>query len=344
MAGAGRMTPEPLRLASRDLMVGVLPAKGSDIVEIIDQRTGVDLMFRTPWAAWDTPSPAAWDSRSRWLSTYRGGWQVLCPNAGPERAVNGALWGFHGEASVVPWQIVHAAETEVVLQTCLHTAPVSLRRHLSVDGAVLSVLEEVTNLSDREREVMWVHHPAFGAPLVAEGARLYTSARTLVADADAPGTVLAPDSVHTWPLVSGADGRTLDLSVLPGPASHREIFGCLTDFERPYLAVVNPELDLAVTVSWDAKVFPHAWLWQEFCATEDYPWFRRAYALAVEPASTMPGTGTVAGLRRGEPLRLAPHETRSAHLTMTVSSAEGAVSQSRQRGSAAAGEIPVSDQ
>jgi len=59
------------------------------------------------------------------------------------------------------------------------------------------VSERVTNESDRSLEYMWAHHPAFGAPLVAPGTRIRTSATTIFADTshDGPGNRLL---VSVW--------------------------------------------------------------------------------------------------------------------------------------------------
>jgi hypothetical protein len=39
-------------------------------------------------------------------------------------------------------------------------------------------------------------------------------------------------------------------------------------------------------MQWDGQHLPYAWLWQEFNATSEFPWYRRARAMAIEPAST----------------------------------------------------------
>ena len=35
-------------------------------------------------------------------------------------------------------------------------------------------------------------------------------------------------------------------------------------------------------------VFPYLWVWGLYCGIETYPWYGRAYVMAVEPWSTMP--------------------------------------------------------
>jgi hypothetical protein len=54
-------------------------------------------------------------------------------------------------------------------------------------------------------------------------------------------------------------------------------------------------------------VFDKAWLWQEVHSTSDWPWFRQAYVVAVEPASVVPGHGMASARASGSTgLRLEP--------------------------------------
>lgn len=176
-----------------------------------------------------------------------------------------------------------------MLETRLVTAPLHVHREVVLDGGVLRLTETVTNDAPDPRTVAWLHHPALGAPFLEEGCRLTTGARTVIADPEAPGTLLAAGSRHAWPIVHAVDGAEVDLRRVPGPGERREVFAALTDFASPFAAVVNPRRGLGVGLRWSADVFPHAWLWQEVHATTGFPWFRRAYVLAVEPSSVLSG-------------------------------------------------------
>ena len=113
----------------------------------------------------------------------------------------------------------------------------------------------------------------------------------MLADDEAPGTLLAPGARHDWPHGVTAAGDPLDLRVIPGPEEPRAMLAYLSDFSSGYFAITNPRLRLGVGLRWPLDVFPHAWFWQEMAATPDWPWYRRAYVAAVEPASTIPGQG-----------------------------------------------------
>lgn len=279
-----------LVLRSDALDVTLLPDKGCDVLRVRHRASETDVLFVTPWADAPAPvAPAPADTATAWLAAYRGGWQVLLPNAGPGRTVDGVALGFHGEAALVPWRELAVGPDRAVLETRLVTAPLHVHREVVLDGGVLRLTETVTNDAPDPRTVAWLHHPALGAPFLEEGCRLTTGARTVIADPEAPGTLLAAGSRHAWPIVHAVDGAEVDLRRVPGPGERREVFAALTDFASPFAAVVNPRRGLGVGLRWSADVFPHAWLWQEVHATTGFPWFRRAYVLAVEPSSVLSG-------------------------------------------------------
>lgn len=303
------------------LRATVLAGKGADIYALVDKTTAIDVLFKTPWGLRAPgPWPAGGNTKDLWLGAYGGGWQLLLPNGGDECTEKGATWGFHGEASMVAWQVLQRSETSATLRCQLFSAPLEVVRRVSLEGAVLRVHEKVANSSPGEVEFMWSHHPAFGAPFLDAGCRLSAGCRTVVADDRAPGTVLAPGSRHPWPTATGRDGSPMDLGQVPGPEESREVFAYLLDFEKGFFSITNPRLGLQVRLRWPLAVFDKAWLWQEVGSTGTWPWFRRAYALAVEPATTVPGQGMACARAKGADLaRLGPHESREAWLEMEVS-------------------------
>jgi hypothetical protein len=290
-----------LTLRNQDIEVTVLPDKGADIYALTDRRTGVDVLFKSPWGL---RAPGTWplaaSSIERWVGAYPGGWQLLLPNGGDECTEQGVTWGYHGEAALVPWQVLHANEQTATLETRLFTVPLRVRREFALDGPVLRLTETVTNESADELEVMWSHHPAFGAPFLDDGCLLAAGCTSVLADDEAPGTLLAPGSRHAWPHVTAGDGRPVDLTAIPGPRDPRAILAYLGDFTSGYFAITNPRLRLGFGLRWPLEVFGQAWLWQEVMSGRGWPWYRRAYAVAVEPATTIPGHGMSTARAKGQ--------------------------------------------
>lgn len=314
-ARSGRLGPwRTLELSNDEIAVTVLPEKGCDIIALVDRRTGVDVLVKTPWAYGRRPVHAP-SSLEAWIEMYPGGWQILLPNGGDATVENGVEWGFHGEAGLIEWQVERADTASAVCSTSLITAPLEVVRSLRLDQSTLQIEERVTNRGGDSIEVMWGHHPAFGAPFLEPGCRIETSARTFTADNRAPGAGLEPGRSSEWPHAALAGGSYIDLSVIPPFEERRAILGYLRDFERGEYRIVNPRLGLAVELRWPLDVFPTAWFWQELNASSGYPWYRRMYTAAVEPNTTAPAHG-IAKAREsgGATLSLEPNVSRDAML------------------------------
>jgi Domain of unknown function (DUF4432) len=292
-----------LTLSNGQIEVTILPDKGADIYSLVHRGTGTDVLFKSPWGV---RSPGLWPraatSMERWIEGYPGGWQLLLPNGGDECAERGATWGFHGEAALVPWSVLDETASTATLETTLFLVPLHIRREMSLEGPVLRVREVVTNLSEESLEVMWSHHPAFGAPFLDGGCILTAGCRSVVADDQDPGALLSPASRHPWPEVTTPGGQVEDLSRIPGPGQRRAVLAYLVDFDAPYFAITNPRLGMGVGLRWPLEVFDKAWLWQEVHSGSGWPWFGRAYAVAIEPASTIPGQGIANARAKGSSL------------------------------------------
>ena len=316
-------------LADERIRVTLLPDRGADIHAVEDLRTGVDVLWKTPWGLsrrGDRDHPKG--SPEAWLETYAGGWQVLLPSGGGPSSHRGVDHSYHGEACSLPWTatISTAADggEQVELRVRLEDSPLLVERVVSLvpDRGEVGVTERVTNESDRPLEHMWVHHPAFGGPLVAPGARIRTSASTILADTslDGPGNPLEPGTSYKWPIVRGRDGGELDLSIIPPVAGGRRLLGYLAGFGEGSAAIENDDLDLACTLSWDLDVFPYAWLWQELGSTAGPPWLGRAYTIAIEPATSFPATGLGGVVETTATHRtLAPGATAATRLSLRLS-------------------------
>lgn len=305
---------ELIRLRSNELEVDVVPSKGGDILQIRWLPLGADLLWTSPWglrerAAAGTPG----DSYVKFMESYPGGWQTLFPNAGATREVGGVEQGFHGEACLAPWDAIEV-ECGIELRTRLVRSPFELCKRITLDGARVSVEESARNVGDAALDVMWSHHPAFGAALLGGNCRLETAARTFITDAHAPSD-LDPGHASPWPHAKGADGGDIDLRDVPDRGAGVARLGYLTELARGWAALTNAGSGLRAELEWDTGIFPHAWLWLEANATEDFPVYKEWYTLAVEPASAFPRGDGSPSTR----LVFEPGEERRALVSLTVS-------------------------
>ncbi|SCL35369.1 Galactose mutarotase [Micromonospora rhizosphaerae] len=317
---------EIVRLGSDLLAAEVLPGKGGDVLSLQWLGTATELLWQSPWGlrARGAVTTSEHDV-ARLIEAYPGGWQTVFPNGGDAVTEHGVAWGMHGEAWLTPfdWTPVNGAGggCGVELRARLVRSPFEIVKRVVLDADRLSVSETITNVGGEPIEAMWSQHPAFGAPLIGPDTLIEATAGTFVVDdrRDTPSGDLALGVRATWPHVPGRGGGTVDLTRIPAPDAGVDRMGYLTDFTRGHAAIRNPRLGLAVEVDWDAATLPHAWYWLEAGGGAGFPWYRSAYVLAIEPATSFPGQG-IAAVRAntGTQVVFAPGETRTASVTVTV--------------------------
>ena len=272
-----------LVLDNDQIRIEIDPGRGADVLSLVDLDSGVEVLFSTPWRrradairAGERPMLAA-TSEHAWLEQYRGGWQTLCPNAGPEREYRGAVLGFHGEASVVPWTLSDVTQISAALSVELFTVPVTIRRTVTLVKSSVHVIDELTNTATTAVTVDYSHHPALGSTFLDAACIVSTNGTQFTADAE------SQDAPTRWLDIEPRMGH------LPAPGAEVREFGWLSGFPDnapAWAAVANPTLGLTVRLSWDGRLLPYAWWWQEFNASKDFPWYTKARVLALEPAST----------------------------------------------------------
>jgi hypothetical protein len=125
--------------------------------------------------------------------------------------------------------------------------------------------------------------------------------------------------------VSGRDGTTVDMSCVPPrerPLSH---FGALTGLREGWYALTNPKLGFGVGMTFPADVFKYLWLWQELGGSPGYPWFRRAYVMALEPWTSFALDGLAGARERKDALALPAGAAQEATLRFVFFESSGGV-------------------
>jgi hypothetical protein len=327
-----------LRLENDRLAATVIPDKGADIYQLIDKRTGIDVLWKSPWGLKGGGAvPSAADSTTAWLEAYEGGWQEIFPSGGGPCTYRGVELNFHGEASLAAWDhevaVGGGAEAELRLRVRLRRSPFLIERVMRVEAGrpALTFQGRITNQGGERLEVMWGHHPAFGAPFLGPACRVDTNARAVRADDayDVPHNPLTPDGRYAWPLAdTAANGAPLDLSRVPAETEERQLLAYLHDFdgEHGWYGLTNTALGLGVGLVWPTAVFPHAWFWQEVHGTSGFPWYREAYVMAIEPFSSIPGQGLVKVIEKtGTQLTIEPGESVAADLSAVFYESSGGI-------------------
>jgi len=313
-----------LTLENQHLSVTLLPEKGADIYSFVYKPRKTDVLWKSPWGLKKPGTGVASSGASTeaaWLEHYEGGWQLIFPNGGDECRYKGAVLNFHGEASVLPWdyEVLRKSSSSVSVQFTVQLcrSPFRVRRTVTVERSLAAVLleETIENRAEEDLHYMWGQHPAFGAPFLTEGCRLHLPARTFTAhDVEiSPSSRIAPSITGSWPVVTGKHGN-VDLSVLPPKHERVTEFGYIRELDEGWYALSNPAYGFGFGLAWPKELFPYVWFWQELRGSFGYPWYGCCYVMAVEPFSSVPGSGLERAIAAGTAPVLAAGSRVEAHL------------------------------
>ncbi len=316
-------------LESDTLRIAINPRVGGTITAIEHKLIGLSVLGSTPWDPLDSPleSSAAPDEQT-WLTRYGGGWPLLFPNGGDACMFDGNFHGFHGEASISPWE-VEVSASMVQLTRRFTTVPVRMQREMTVDGDVLTIREIVEAKGERPVLAMWGHHPTFGSDLLDGDFEIQSGACNVTVDEgyDPAANPLRPGATGRWPMVPGKAGAFDLQRPLYGKADGKiAALAYLHDFESPWISIRRLDDAVAVVLSWDANVFPCTWLWYELGGTVEAPWFGRGRLIGLEPNTTCSASGLADAARRGKRLlTLQPGVPLTATIRLHVFKPTGAV-------------------
>jgi galactose mutarotase-like enzyme len=280
-------------LRAGPLVVELNEDLGGEITRV--RYRGHDLL-----ASYDWPAPVAasrsstyGDPKLDWLSEYRGGWQLLVPNAGAACVVSGVPLPFHGEWSRTRVTVSMRAAHRVVM-TAGARLPLTIQREVSVATDPHRVLARtsVTNVSGSPVPFVWGEHPAFA---VGPGDRIDLPPCDIV---DGDGT-----SIGRRPYRAGGTGLDVVDSARPQESVHY-----LVGLSEGWAALRRAHVGMAL--AWDVGDFPYAWLWHEI-GSPGFPFYGRSSIVAIEPASSWPGRGLEGAIERGQATILEPHASRA---------------------------------
>ncbi|WP_378143961.1 hypothetical protein ACFJGV_10970 [Cnuibacter sp. UC19_7] len=305
-----------LTLHSRHLTLRLDADRGGEVTYIAraDQRNAL------AYFDWEAPlsgssGPSYGSTELDWLSKYQAGWQFLFPNAGAESHAAGIPVAFHGESSLARVGVLSHTETSCSIRTSARL-PLELTRtiRVSLDTPTVYVEESVRNVGAVGVPFLWGHHPTF--PAIA-GARIDLSAGAQVAvEPTAAGGLRLEE--FAWPTTLAAHGASVDVSSLPSASEELVRLLYIRDLEG-WVALRNPPGSGApsVAMSWDTEAYPFLWMWLQN-GDPGFPWYGRARMLGLEPQRAWPFDGLAGAVERGQAEFIAPGETRSSWLTMTL--------------------------
>ena len=311
-----------LHLKSSELELVIDANYGADILSIKTISSNHEVLLSTPWSdraeavIKQEQRSIYLDPVAHWMERYRGGWQMICPVAGPPRVIHGAPVGFHGEAAISTWKVNNLETSSVRMQLDFFTIPIRIERQIIVDGNVIEINDVITNLSHLELEFDYSSHPAFGGALLEGEVTIETSAQKFHLDEDASSPHGDSGSTHDWPLIKGQNDKVLDLSRLPAPPTPLGVFGWLSDFgDKKWYRIKNVDTNIAFEMEWESEYLDFAWFWLEFNNSQGSPWFGTVRTFAIEPSSTQ-----TSGKNRKSILQLQGNQLTTINQKITITS------------------------
>ena len=304
------------------LRCSILADKGADLYELRYKPRDLDVLWKAPWGLKEigTFAPTAANSEVAWMDHYEGGWQEIFPSGGGPTTYLGAELPFHGEVSTVPWDYAilenSPGRASVRFRVATTRTPFFLERTMTIEAGRADILfeEKLTNDSAMTLDYMWGHHPAFGAPFLSDRCRLDAPAGRLIANpsqTDPEHSWLPEGGGLAWPAIVDKQGRSRDLSRIPGPDAHVNNMGYLADLAEGWYGLTNEELGFGIGLVWPKEFFPYIWLWQELHGSFAPPWYGRAYVMGVEIWTSWPGSGLTAAQAAGTARRITPGASES---------------------------------
>jgi hypothetical protein len=297
-----------LNLASRSVAVRIDPRHGGEVLDVVDLRSGRQLLGRPPFAS-DEPRPGELDETT-WTRCYRGGWQLLVPNAGNACVVDGVAHGFHGRASTDPWEVSEVTGDGATLSWAGHGIGVERRFTLRDD----TVTVRSTVLAKRDADLVWVEHVGLGIEMLDPAVEVTLPGGRAYEVDERTGPTEPPPDAATWPEVRLLDHglERADHASLANPRSRMLI---VADVPEGRLTVRNRDRGQGVELTWDTSWLPHLWIWHEV-RTSAGPWRQLAETLVVEPASVPHTLGLQTARALGQTHRLRAGERRTTEIAV----------------------------
>jgi galactose mutarotase-like enzyme len=289
-------------LRSDELLVRIDPAHGGEILDLLDLNTGRQLLGRPPFGS-ELALPGDLDETT-WTASYRGGWQTVLPNAGNACEVGGDQHGFHGSASIDPWEASETTETGTLLRWSGHGLEVEKR--IELEGGALTVRYRIANATDKPVPLVALEHLSVGLEILHPTVRLAFPAAKAYELSESEGPLEPPEHATGWPQIALLDGSTErgDRQALETPRSRLYVMNGLAE---GWAAVWSATRGQGLALAWDVKWFAHAWVWHENRISPD-PWRQQGEIMAIEPSTVPHSLGLAVAEEAGQARVLEPGE------------------------------------
>jgi hypothetical protein len=297
-----------LTLRSEAVLARVDPMHGAEILEIVELRSGRQLLGRPPFGS-EAPRGGDLDEDT-WTAAWRGGWQGCLPNAGNPCTVEGVQHGFHGRASNDPWEVLEAGDSSLLVGWTGHGLEAERRLEATDEGMIVST---TVRARDENVPVVALEHLSLGLELIEPEVELSLPEGRASELDDGLGPAVPPADA-AWPEIALLDGG-LERGDRWRLEQERGRVYVIRDVAEGHAVVRNPARGNGVEIGWSNEALPHLLVWHEARATGGV-WRHATEVVCVEPCSVPHLMGLETALEHGQAPRLAEGESLSWTMTL----------------------------
>lgn len=263
----------------------VVSVEGGHLASIEDLASGVNPLWAPPWPSIEPSTYSAAthpeygdNAESKLLSGILGHNLCLDLFGGPSPEEAAAGIPVHGEASVLPYEIVSAGN-QLLQRLTMPIAQLAFERRILLEPGSrrVQISERVENLSALDRPIAWTQHVTLGPPFLEKGRTQFRASATKskVAESD-PADGNCPHKIGAefyWPEAPAAGGGIINLETCTDLPKSGSFTTHLMDPERKaYFVAWSPTHKLAFGYTWSPQDFPWLGIWEENHARTHKPW------------------------------------------------------------------------
>ena len=172
----------------------------------------------------------------------------------------------------------------------LPKAQMRFKRRISIeeDSPIVSICEDVENLSHTDRPIAWTQHVTLGAPFLKRSSTQFrmSATKSKVSDASFNGGQggQQPDAEFDWPFCPMKNGSVQDLRVFPSDSVSAGFTAHLMNPQekQAWFMAWSPESKVLFGYLWNTSEFPWLARWEENHLRTQPPWNGQGLACGIE--------------------------------------------------------------
>jgi len=310
---------QAITIENRALSMTILPARGGNILRLIDKKHDVDILWKSPRI-----DPHQAHLHDNFDDHWMGGWDDIFPTGrsckdryGDTLPYLGELWSHHSKV-----EIIEDCPEKVVIRLKSYTpiTPAKVEKVITLigDQPFFDIEYRITNVGTMPFDFQFGVHPALATNV---DFRFDVPATSGVVDEGENVGFGLPGEEYLWPDLNGIDMSMAKPIECKGMALHY-----LSGLTAGWLAATDTRYRRGFGIAFDRTKFPAVW----FCAV--YGGWRGYYNTLLEPWTSYP-SGLDSARDQGRAVILNAGESFETKITAVIYSGVDHVTSLNDEGS-----------